>query len=82
MKFEEILTKLNDLGNQLNDKFGTESYIERCTLHDIKEEIKSMYTMEEIRNYITSQDSFGDVIYNLRSNKINEANEINEDEDE
>tara|TARA_R110002050_G_scaffold102135_1_gene210592 strand:- start:47 stop:214 length:168 start_codon:yes stop_codon:yes gene_type:complete len=38
------------------------------------------FTIEEIRNYIMSQDSFGDVIYNLKAEKIIEANESEEDE--
>lgn len=82
MKFEKIISELNDLGNQLNVKFGTESYIERCDLSNIKDDIKELYTLDEIRNYILSQNSFGDVLYNLKPNKIREANETQEDDDE
>jgi hypothetical protein len=34
------------------------------------------YTIEEIRNYIKSQDSLGDVLYNLTEEKIDEANKV------
>lgn len=47
---------------------------------------KETFTVEEIRNYITSQDSLGDVLYNLKAEKIIEANQPKEpefkDEDE
>lgn len=33
------------------------------------------YTIEEIRNYIESQDSLGDVAYNLSPSNIEKANE-------
>ena len=33
------------------------------------------FTIEEIRNYILSQDSLGDVLYNLKAEKIIEAND-------
>jgi hypothetical protein len=38
------------------------------------------FTIKEIRNYIMSQDSLGDVMYNLKAEKIIEANEPEEDE--
>jgi hypothetical protein len=40
------------------------------------------FTIEEIRKYILSQDSLGDVLYNLKEEKIIEANESEEDEEE
>ena len=41
------------------------------------------YTIEQIRKYITSQDSLGDVAYNLdRIDEILEKLKENEDEDE
>lgn len=33
------------------------------------------FTIEEIKNYILSQDSLGDVLYNLNEENINKANE-------
>lgn len=33
------------------------------------------FSIEEIKNYITSQDSFGDVSYNLNAENIRKANE-------
>lgn len=33
------------------------------------------YTVEQIRKYILSQDSLGDVLYNLNEAKIDAANE-------
>ena len=40
------------------------------------------FTIEEIRKYILSQDSLGDVLYNLTEEKIIEANEPEEEEDD
>jgi len=41
------------------------------------------FTIEEIKSYILSQDSLGDVLYNLTEEKIIKANQlIEEDEDE
>ena len=38
------------------------------------------FTIDEIRKYILSQDSIGDILYNLSVSKILEANEPDEDE--
>ena len=40
------------------------------------------FTVDEIRKYILSQDSLGDVLYNLKAEKIIEANEPEEDDDD
>lgn len=40
------------------------------------------FTIDEIRKYILSQDSLGDVLYNLSVSKILEANEPDEDEED
>lgn len=37
--------------------------------------INQKFTIEEIRNYLNSQDSFGDAIYNLNAENIKAANE-------
>lgn len=34
------------------------------------------FTVEEIRKFILSQDSLGDVLYNCNAKKIREANEV------
>lgn len=40
------------------------------------------FSVTEIRNYILSQDSMGDVLYNLNESNIDRANEdYREDED-
>ena len=44
--------------------------------------MQNTFTIDEIRKYILSQDSLGDVLYNLSSSKILEANEPEEEEDE
>jgi hypothetical protein len=45
--------------------------------------MQNTFTIEEIKNYILSQDSLGDVLYNLTEEKIIKANELTEeDEDE
>ena len=40
------------------------------------------FTIDEIRKYILSQDSLGDVLYNLKESKIIEANEPEEDDED
>ena len=44
--------------------------------------MQNTFTIEEIRKYILSQDSMGDILYNLSVSKILEANEPEEDEDD
>jgi hypothetical protein len=44
--------------------------------------MQNTFTIEEIRKYILSQDSLGDVLYNLSVSKILEANEPEEDEED
>ena len=45
--------------------------------------MQKTFTIEEIRNYIRSKDSIGDVIYYLNEENIIAANqEIEEDEDD
>lgn len=36
--------------------------------------MENKYTIEEIRNYILSQESLGDVLYNLKDKNIKDAN--------
>ena len=40
------------------------------------------FTIEEIKTYILSQDSLGDVLYNLTEEKIIKANEMKEEEED
>jgi len=40
------------------------------------------FTIEEIKNYIISQDSLGDVLYNLKEENIIKANQPQEKEEE
>jgi len=44
--------------------------------------MQNTFNIDEIRKYILSQDSLGDVLYNLSVSKILEANEPEEDEEE
>ena len=44
--------------------------------------MQNRFTIEEIRKYILSQDSMGDVLYNLKAEKIIEANLPEEEEEE
>ena len=44
--------------------------------------MQNTFTIDEIRKYILSQDSLGDVLYNLSSSKILEANEPEEEEED
>ena len=43
--------------------------------------MQNTFTIDEIRKYILSQDSLGDVLYNLSTSKILEANEPEEEID-
>lgn len=40
IELEGILQTLDGLGETLYIKFGTDSYNERCVVHDLKEEVK------------------------------------------
>jgi hypothetical protein len=42
--------------------------------------MEEKFTVTEIRNYIKSQDSLGDVMYNLSAENIHKANEVEIDE--
>jgi len=42
MTKEEIIKELDELGNVLYNKFGTDGYLERCTIHDLKTKIKAL----------------------------------------
>ena len=44
--------------------------------------MRQTFNIDEIRKYILSQDSLGDVLYNLSVSKILEANVPEEDEDD
>jgi hypothetical protein len=44
--------------------------------------VEPMFTIEEIKNYILSKDSMGDILYFLSADNIKNANEIEEDGDE
>ena len=39
---EKIIKELDELGNVLYNKFGTDSCLERCTIHDLKTKIKAL----------------------------------------
>ena len=44
--------------------------------------MQNTFTIDEIRKYILSQDSLGDVLYNLSVSKILEANEPEEEDED
>lgn len=44
--------------------------------------MQNTFTIDEIRKYILSQDSLGDVLYNLSVSKILEANEPEEEKED
>ena len=44
--------------------------------------MQNTFTIDEIRKYILSQDSLGDVLYNLSVSKILETNESEEEEED
>lgn len=45
---KEIIKELDELGNVLYNKFGTDSYLERCTIHDLKTKIKALIIADVI----------------------------------
>ncbi len=47
-----------------------------------RNKMQNTFTIDEIRKYILSQDSLGDVLYNLSVSKILEANEPEEEEED
>ena len=75
MKINKILTDYLDKLPS-SKKYNNIKIIEAMDLKEQK------FTIEEIRNYIMSQDSLGDVMYNLKAEKIIEANEPEEDDEE
>ena len=42
----EVIKDLDELGAKLYSKFGTDSYEERCFLHDIKSKLSKIKTHE------------------------------------
>jgi hypothetical protein len=44
--------------------------------------MEKTFTIQEIRKYILSQDSLGDVLYNLTEKNIIQANQPEEEEEE
>jgi hypothetical protein len=42
MTKEDIIKELDKLGNTLYEKYGTDSYLERCTVHDLKTKVKAL----------------------------------------
>jgi hypothetical protein len=44
--------------------------------------MQNTFTIDEIRKYILSQDSRGDILYNLSVSKILEANEPEEEDED
>jgi len=49
MTKEEIVKELDELGNVLYNKFGTDSYLERCTIHDLKTKIKALIIADVVQ---------------------------------
>ena len=44
--------------------------------------MEEKFTIEEIRNYLIKCDSFGDAVYFLNAEKIREANQTEEEDEE
>lgn len=44
--------------------------------------MREEFTIEEIKNYFESSDSFGDALYFLSAENINKANEVSEEDTE
>ena len=54
----------------------------KSLFQNTRKKMQNTFTIDEIRKYILSQDSLGDVLYNLSVSKILEANEPEEEEDD
>ena len=50
MTKEEIVKELDELGNVLYNKFGGDSFLERCTIHDLKAKIKALIITDVVVN--------------------------------
>jgi hypothetical protein len=74
---KDIVFYCNTYGDALDLAAALDAY-------DLNYEGKSerKFTIEEIRNYILSQDSLGDVVYFLSEESIIKANEPKEEEEE
>ena len=54
----------------------------KSLFQNTRKKMQNTFTIDEIRKYILSQDSLGDVLYNLSVSKILEANEPEEEEED
>ena len=54
----------------------------KSLFQNTRKKMQNTFNIDEIRKYILSQDSLGDVLYNLSVSKILEANEPEEDDDD
>ncbi len=59
MEKDELMERLTKISQELNRKFGTESYDIRCQLYDIREAIKNMghSKTESTKMYIATKTS-------------------------
>ena len=44
--------------------------------------MEQTFTIDQIRTYLQSQDSFGDALYNLSADKILQANQPKDEEED
>lgn len=68
----------------LLSKYGVENILEhenKVMEAYQKKEQEEKFTIEEFRNYLESQDSFGDALYFLNADKVKQANETEEEEE-
>ena len=54
----------------------------KSLFQNTRKKMQNTFNIDEIRKYILSQDSLGDVLYNLSVSKILEANEPEEEEED
>ena len=64
---EKIIKELDEHGNVLYNKFGTDSYLERCTIHDLKTKIKALTLTDvsqqsEVLPEFLTKDSYGKIV--------------------
>ena len=56
---DELINRLDKVGNELYRKFGTESYTLRCEVYDIREAMKKLHK-PAIINQVCDEEDYDD----------------------
>jgi hypothetical protein len=66
---ENLIKRLENVGFELNRKFGTESYEIRCELHDIREALEKLHKSDD-NDKLCHRTKFTDKDFKYFSNKM------------